>query len=59
MTFMKFQGHPKVIKGQLVMPYGFQTLSEELLIQIRENFVLNKSVVVMESMDVNMCMKWL
>ena len=23
MTFMKVKGHPKVIKGQLIMPYGF------------------------------------
>ena len=55
MTFMKVKGHPKVIKGQLTMPYGFETLLEELLIQIGVNHVLNRGQMSTEVKCSKLC----
>ena len=43
------EGHPKIIKGQIViMPYGFQTLSEVSLNQIGDNHVFNRGQMLTE-----------
>ena len=42
------EGHPKIIKGQMIMPYGFQTLSEVPMNQIGDNHVLSRGQMLTE-----------
>ena len=37
-----YEGYPKIINWQLIMTYGFQTLSEVPMNQIWDNQVLNR-----------------
>ena len=56
MTCMKFKGHLKLIRGQIViMPYDFQTLSEEPLIQIGDNHILNRGQMLIEVKRIKVC----